>query len=117
MHPNIYKEFYPERRNICELVTQPSCTKPGLAMSMRTVVEKYVKGTLQLKEKTPIYEPYYDENNPNPLRKPNVDLTDIAAHSNYLKSQYEQMCNQHSQLKHHLSTISSSVEKEEVPAT
>lgn len=98
MHPLKYKEFYPTRDNY-EVITQPSITKPNLAMSMRNVVEKYVKGTLMINEKKPIYEPFYTEDNPNPLRRPDVDLTDIAKHTDYLKGQYEQMCSQHAQLQ------------------
>lgn len=104
MHPRKYKEFYPNRDNY-EVTTQPSITKPNLAMSMRNVVEKYVKGTLMINEKKPIYEPFYTDDNPNPLRRPDVDLTDIARHTDYLKSQYEQMCSQHAQLTKQVSQL------------
>ena len=92
MLPHIYRKKFPSRSSI-EVNEYQSQTVPGLAMSVIRLAERIMQGTAVVNEKQPVYEPYYDIDNPNPLRSPNVDLVDVQAHSNYLKTTYEQMKN------------------------
>lgn len=63
-----------------------SKTKPGLALSVRQINERYVQGKPIPPAKTPIHEPKM-ESGINPLRRPYCDYIDVQEYNNYLEAQ------------------------------
>lgn len=90
MLPNIYNKKV-GRHAKSRSGRGPMITTPGLALSAVQLNERIINGTAQVVEKQPIYEAFYDIDNPNPLRRPDIDLVDVKAHSDYLSQHYEQM--------------------------
>lgn len=70
-----------------------SKTVQGCALSMVKMIDRYLKGQVTGIEKSPLYEPsdIVNIDNPNPLRKPNVDLTDIYNVRKFYKSRVLEM--------------------------
>lgn len=91
--------FYsPRYKHVHEFKKTRSSTVQNLAVPLRKMVGMILAGQMQSQEKTAINEPFYTLDNPNPLRRPDVDLIDIYNHGKMLSDRYQQAIKEYNSL-------------------
>ena len=75
---------------------------PGLALNSRQLVEMALTGRVSVQTKQGVYESSYNIDEPNPMRAPNVDISDAHKYSNQLADDMEKAVKKYNNLKEQL---------------
>jgi hypothetical protein len=98
--------------------TEPSMTVPDQSLTVREILERYVRGIAP----SCAYDPLYDDredldfDDANPAESPDFDLSDIDSHERKLQSLAAELRNSKSKVKADGITKVKTEEKEEQPA-
>ena len=90
--------YYDTTRQYDERSDNVKMAKPGLALNGKQLEEMALTGRVQVPLKQAMYEDAYDIDNPNPLRRPNADITDAYEYSDSLAKQYSEAVEQYNGL-------------------
>lgn len=72
-----WETFDPEAPENFEVNKEPSLTVPGMALSLDEIMQKFATNQPLTIGKNPIYEENPNIDEPDLLRKPGIDITDI----------------------------------------
>lgn len=89
--------------------------KPGLAYTGPQLEILAKQGRLNVPERQPLYEPYTIDN-PNPLRKPNADISDARNYSESLAEDFRRATSQLESLKAQKASQELAVNRPTTPA-